>query len=140
MIGADPDPAIRRFERDAVLACAGLTAGALAVSGGRWDVALGVVGGGLLTAASYGAIKGGVNVLAQVAGRQQASPPPRRRQVLLVLKFFARYALLAVSAYVMLTCFRLHPAGLAAGVTSPFLAAVWQVGRMWRTSVRGHRS
>jgi hypothetical protein len=60
---------------------------------------------------------------------------PARRAVLAV-KFFTRYALLAVAAYAMLTCFRLHPVGLLAGASAPFFAALMQVARMARARAR----
>ena len=55
------------------------------------------------------------------------------RRVFAAVKFFTRYALLAVGAYVMLTRFRLHPVGLVLGATTPFVAAVMQVARIART-------
>jgi hypothetical protein len=36
----------------------------------------------------------------------------------------------------MLTCFRLHPAGLLVGAMSPFVAAAVQVVRMSRAAAR----
>lgn len=135
MSAVEADPALRRFERDAALACLGLTVvGAAVVAavrgvGAAANTAAGVLGGGLLIAVSYRAIKGAADL---VAG---SGLSPGRRAFLAV-KFFTRYALLAVAAYVMLTCFRLHPAGVLAGATSPFLAAVMQVGRLSRAGRR----
>jgi hypothetical protein len=189
------DPALRRFERDAVGACVAMTIAAFAVvapmrgPGTASRAALGVVGGGLLTAFSYRAIKGAADLLVEIASQPrpeprftvdpasaglqplpsadpggaephaslpadpgraeatasasadpgeagvQASAPPVLsfgRRALLAVKFFTRYALLAVAAYVMLTRFRLHPVGVLAGATSPFLAALMQVFRMPR--------
>jgi hypothetical protein len=181
---ADADPALRRFERDAVGACLAMAVVAfVAVAlardlGGAARAGLGVVGGGLLMAFSYRAIKGGVDLLvAGIAAPPPGSPPAGRRietvertpaggqleagdgaagdrqsepdsslaappalslgrRAFLVVKFFTRYALLAVAAYVMLTCFRLHPVGLLAGATAPFLAAVVQAARMSRAGGR----
>jgi hypothetical protein len=69
--------------------------------------------------------------------------PPRAlsrgRLVSQAVKFFTRYALLAIGAYVMLTRFRLHPAGLLVGATSPFIAAVVLAARMARTGTRRER-
>ena len=57
----------------------------------------------------------------------------------MALKFFGRYALLAVGAYVMLSCFRVHPVGLLVGATSPFVAAaVYVVRSSVVSSRRGH--
>jgi hypothetical protein len=148
---ADADPALRRFERDAVGACLAMAAVAF-VAGALWQdigaaarAALGVVGGGLLLAFSYRAIKGAADVLVAVAtGRSGVDAPDARpvlsggRRAFLTAKFLARYALLAVAAYVMLTCFRLHPVGVLAGATSPFVAALVQAARMFRAG-RQHR-
>jgi hypothetical protein len=126
---------------------------ALAIERGRPDGAAGVLAGGALTALSYWAIKGGVDVVLAVAAKaarqaapgdaneDEAAPQPgpaltRGRRVWLALKFFTRYALLAVWAYVMLSCFRVHPVGLLAGATTPFVAAAAQVVRSSRASVR----
>jgi hypothetical protein len=152
----DPDPALRRFERDAAIACGAMACAALVLGRGRPDLAAGVVAGGCLMALSYLAIKGGVDVLVGAVSRpgplagaaddgaadapddgaDTQVPGTRARRVALAVKFFTRYALLAVGAYVMLTCFRLHPVGLLAGATSPFVAAVAQVVRMSRAAAR----
>jgi hypothetical protein len=154
VIPAERDPALRRFERAAGIACLVLAAAGFAVSGWRPDMPVGIVAGGLLMALSYRAIKGGVDV---VMGRAAGPPagaapgpttgdasgeagatarPARGRQAVAAVKFFTRYALLAVGAYVMLTCFRVHPAGLVVGALSPFLAAVTLAARMSRRDLR----
>jgi len=184
---AEADPALRRFELDAVVAC-GVVAGlALAVTAVRSGLGpgvnafLGVLAGGLLTALSYRAIKGGVDIVVSAArnhrseqdstpdqrseqtstdssaqdrrleqastdtsardqrSQQDFSPAPvlsTARRAFLAVKFFTRYALLAVAAYVMLTCFRLHPVAVLVGATSPFLAALVLVGRLSRARAR----
>ena len=143
MTAGGSDPALRRFELDAVTACLVMMVTAFALvapwrgTGTALRVVLGVLGGGLLTAISYRAIKGAADLLSAVAAGQRAAeaPPPvltAGRRAFLTVKFFTRYALLAVAAYVMLTCFRLHPVGVLAGATSPFLAALLQVVRMSR--------
>jgi hypothetical protein len=126
---------------------------ALVVERGRPDGAAGVLSGGALAALSYWAIKGGVDVVLAVAakatrqtapgganeGGAERQPGPvltGGRRVWLALKFFTRYALLAVGAYVMLSCFRVHPVGLLAGATTPFVAAAVQVVRSSRASAR----
>jgi hypothetical protein len=145
VIPGDADPALRRFEWDALLACTGTAVLALVVTGGRWDVGLGVLGGGLLIGISYVAVKGAADlVLAGVARRPDAGAEEGARgpaltagrRALAAVKFFTRYALLAVAAYVMLTCFRLHPVGVLAGATAPFLAALMQIGRLSRARAR----
>ena len=144
MTPVERDPSLRLFERDAVITCAVMTVIALAVDRGRPDAAAGVVGGFLLSAASYWALKGAVNLVASLAGRARpadgeapADPPlPAGRRVGLAVKFFTRYALLAVGAYAMLACLRVHPVGLLAGVSTPFVAAAVQAVRSSRAPSR----
>jgi hypothetical protein len=141
---ADHDPSLRLFERDAVVACAVMAAIALAVQRGRPDAAVGVVGGFALTALSYSAIRGAVNLVVSLAGRSPPAPGESTREpplpagtrVALAVKFFTRYALLAVGAYVMLACLRVHPVGLLAGATTPFVAAAVQAVRSSRAPSR----
>jgi len=161
-MAAEADRDLRRFERDAIVACGSMAVAALAVSRGV-EAPLGVLAGGLLMAVSYRSVKGGVDALvgrsheapaqsatpgspqggemapdAQADGPGESGTHPHagamsfRRRVIGAVKFFARYALLAVGAYVMLSCFRLHPIGLLAGAVSPFVAALGQVIRMSR--------
>ena len=54
---------LRRLERDALVACAAMAALALAWPGGGGSMAVAVAGGGLIAAASYRAIKGGVDAV-----------------------------------------------------------------------------
>ena len=122
----EPDRFLRQFERDGAIACVAMAAIALVVERGRPDGAAGVLAGGALSALSYWAIKCGVDVV--LTGG---------RRVWLALKFLTRYALLAVGAYVMLACFRVHPVGLLAGATAPFVAAAVQVMRSSRASSGG---
>ncbi len=153
---SESDRLLRQFERDGVVACLAMAALALAVERGRPDGAAGVLAGGALAAISYLAIKGGVDVVLAAASRatgrtgaggatdsgKEAETGPALtagRRAWLALKFFGRYALLAVGAYVMLACFRVHPVGLLAGATAPFMAAAVQVMRSSRASShRGH--
>jgi hypothetical protein len=137
---ADADPSVRLFERDAVIACGVMTAVALAVQRGRPDAAAGVVGGFALVALSYSALKGAANLVASLASRSQPPdgdgprppPLPAGKRLTLAVKFFTRYALLVVGAYVMLACLRVHPVGLLAGATTPFVAAAVQAVRAFR--------
>ncbi len=137
----EPDRAIRLFERDAAVACLAMAAVALAIGRGRPDGAAGVLAGGALAGLSYWALKGAVGAVVGLARRagtetDAAGEPepalPAGKRVLLAVKFLSRYALLAIGAYVMLTCFRVHPVGLLAGATTPFAAAVVQVVRAAR--------
>ena len=127
--GADRD--LRHFERDAIIACGSMATVALVVSRGV-AAPLGVLAGGLLMALSYLAVKGGVDAL---VGPRGGGPLTLRQRVLGAVKFLTRYALLAIAAYAMLSCFRLHPIGLVAGAASPFIAAIAQVVRISRSPV-----
>jgi len=145
---ADPDRAVRLFERDAAVACFAMAVVALAVGRGRPDGAAGVLAGGALAGLSYWALKGVVGAVVSLAGRvgnearaegEPGAALPAGKRVLLFVKFLSRYALLAIGAYVMLTCFRVHPVGLLAGATTPFAAALVQVVRAARSDSRGSR-
>jgi len=103
-------PLLRRFERDALVACAGLALIGLGLSGPR--MGLSVIAGGSLSWFSYGALKGAVNGLG----------PGVRGGPWTLVKFFTRYAILAVAAYVMLARLHVSPLGLIAGVSAPVLA------------------
>jgi hypothetical protein len=122
------DPFLRRFERDAVIACAVLAVVVALVPGWGLSPAAGVLGGGGLAAVSYLAIKGGVT-----AAFERSWGPWR------LVNFFTRYVILAVAAYVMLVRLRLHPVGLFVGASSPFLAAFVAAVRFLRPVSRsGH--
>ena len=125
---AERDPVLRRFERDAVLACLLLAGVALAWPwGGPWAAAS-VAGGGLLAAASYRATKGGVDALSEGGSRGGG-----------LVKYFTRYGILAVAAYVMLARLRLHPVGVVAGASSLVIAAGMAALRLlWSSSRSGH--
>lgn len=141
MTGAagDTDRALRVFERDSAAACLGMAAAGWALSGWRSDVAAGVLAGGALMGVSYALIKGGVGGLARAADGAGAPPGGRLRVIRSVVKYLTRYALLAVAAYGILTCFHLHPAGVLAGALSPFAGALGQLVRMSRARSRADR-
>jgi hypothetical protein len=80
-----------------------------------------VLGGGLLAAISYRAIKGGVDAVA-AGGRGGAA----------LVKFFTRHGILAFAAYVMLVRLRLHPLWVMAGASSLVAAAVAAAVRFLR--------
>jgi hypothetical protein len=121
---------------------------ALAAGRGRPEGAAGVLAGGALAGLSYWALKGVVGAVVSQAGRvgqrTGAEGPPEAaltagKRVLLAVKFLSRYALLAIGAYVMLTCFRVNPVGLLVGASTPFVAALLQVVRAARPDSRGTR-
>lgn len=134
----ETDPMLRRFERNQALATLAMAAIAAAW---RIDVALGVIGGGLLMALSYRAIKGGVQA---IVGKGDAAALPEhggaRRRAVLVAKFVGRYALLALGAYAMLVLLRAHPVGLLAGTTSPVVAVAVEALRVARSWSRPRHS
>jgi hypothetical protein len=135
----DRDASLRQFERDAVAACAAMALAALVVQRGRVDGAAGVLAGGALTGVSYWALKGAADLVVGLAGRSRqdgdTGPPlPAGNRVMLALKFFSRYALLAAGAYAMLRWFCVHPVGLLAGASTPFVAALVQAVRSSRTT------
>ena len=110
---------LARFERDALLACVAMALAALLLPfGGGW-AALGVLGGGGLAGVSYRGLKAGV---------YGASGPGSGRAFALV-KFFTRYAMLAVAAYVMLARLRLPAWAVAAGASSLVVAVTIAAAR-----------
>jgi hypothetical protein len=114
------DRTVKRVERTAGYACAGMTLLAWTIAGGDPRPAVAVLAGGGLIALAYWSLKGAVSVL------QPAGPPgsmTARRRASAVLKVAGRYALLGFLAYVMIARLRLHPLGLLAGASS-FVAAV----------------
>jgi hypothetical protein len=138
---------LRRLERGALIWCALAAAAVFAIAPGRTDVILGVLGGGLLSIASFYAIRGSVDAFlraaappprAQPAADDAAPPPPRPKPAGIALKLAGRYALLALLAYVMIARLRLHPLGLLLGMTalaaSATAEAVRSLGRPGRAS------
>jgi len=120
---SERDPFVRGLERDAVIACGCCAVGALALGSEGPRAAAGVLGGGLLAALSYKAIKSAVDAAAGMRGRAAA-----------LVKFVTRHAILAVAAYVMLVRLRLHPIGILVGASSLVLAAAFAAARFSRRS------
>ena len=92
---------------------------------------LGVLGGGLLVALSYWAIRGTVDALMALRSSGESAMKPARFQL---VKFFTRHGMLALAAYVMMVRLHLDPIGLLAGVTSLVIAVAVEVLRdlRWR--------
>jgi hypothetical protein len=88
----------------------------------RTDLMLGVAGGGLLSIASFYAIRASVDAVMLAIRPADSTEPdaaartPGRAGVL--FKLTGRYALLGLLAYVMIARLRLHPLGLLVGVTA----------------------
>lgn len=112
---SEADPGLRRIERGAVVACAAMAAAAWLVGRGRPEAPLGVLGGGLLVLISYRGIKGGIDgLVGGGAGGAGAA--------IGLVKFFTRYAILAVAAYVIMARLRLPPVAVCAGASSLVVA------------------
>jgi hypothetical protein len=130
-----PDSLLGRLQRDATIWCLA-TAGLALLIRGRADVSLGILGGGVLSAVSYWAIKSGIDSLLAAATAPAASggiargSAPRRKVVWLLVRLAGRYALLTFLAYVMIARLRLHPIGLLAGVSSLVVAAAVEAARI----------
>ena len=119
---------LKRVARDTAIVCGLMAVVAAAWRPGNWTVPLGVVGGGLLIGLSFWAIWGGVE--GSTTPRGQGGAGARFRLV----KFFTRYAILAVAAYGMMVRLHLDPVGMLAGVTSVVVAAGLEAvrGLRWR--------
>jgi hypothetical protein len=102
--------------RTTVWVCVALTLAAVLIRPGRWQVAAGVVAGGLLVGLSAWAIRGVVDgFLDQGSGRPPAA--------LVLVKFFTRHVILALAAYGMMVRLHLDPVGMLVGVSSLVIAA-----------------
>jgi len=132
----ETDPVLRRLERRSVWACVALALVALVVRGGRPDVTVGVLGGGLLAGGSYWAIKSSVDRFTGRAKPSRADGRARGRRAAIAVAtglLLARYALLVLGAYVMIARLRLHPVGLIVGASSVVAAAAIDAMRTSRT-------
>jgi ATP synthase I chain len=112
-----------RFVRNTALATVVMALGALAWRPDRPSLALGVVGGGVLAGLSYWGVRGVVDQLG--SGRETGEIRPIGSGFQLV-KFFTRYVILALAAYVMMLRLRLDPVGMIVGVTSAVVAAAFE--------------
>ena len=114
----ETDALLRRIERAGVASCllAAVLAGIVTRSA---DAPLGVLGGGLLTFISYKGIKGGIDAL---GGAVSGGAGGRGRAARGLVKFFTRYAILAVAAYVIMARLRLPPVAVFVGASSLVIA------------------
>jgi hypothetical protein len=96
----------------------------------RGDVAApaGVFGGGALVWISYRGIKSGIDVLVrrETGGVSVATG---------LVKFFTRYAILAVAAYVIMARLRMPPLAVFAGASSLVVAVALEAlrGSQWKS-------
>lgn len=90
----------------------------------------GIIGGGLLLAISYLALKRGVDAIGPPpAGREGRSTVSPWR---LAIGLAGRYALLLLAGYVMIGRLHLHPLGVLVGVSAVVVAAMLEAVRSWR--------
>jgi hypothetical protein len=103
--------------------------------------AVAVVGGGVLIAISFWAIRGGVDDLVLRNGASRRGPEEakadetgRKSTAFSLVKFFTRHAIVALAAYGMMVRLHLDPMGLLAGVSSLGVAVAVEALRdlRWR--------
>ena len=116
------------MERNGILACAVMAGLAWALARGDVGAPAGVFGGGALVWISYRGIKGGVDVLTG-GGRSGV------RVATGLVKFFTRYAILAVAAYVIMARLRMPPLAVFAGASSLVVAVALEAlrGSQWKS-------
>jgi hypothetical protein len=124
---------LRRLERDSILVCGVMAVVAWLVQPSDARMAVGVLAGGLLAAVSYRGIKGGIDVLLRAGGEE---PLGRRGVAWPLVKFFTRYAILGLAAYVVLVRLRVHPIGVVLGASSLVAAAALEAVRLIRAPSR----
>lgn len=115
---------LRRVERGALGACAAMAVVAALVSRAPLAAAAGVAAGGVLAAISYRGIKAGVDVLTGSAGGDG-----RPGIAFGLVKFFTRYAILAIVAWVIMARVRLPPVAVIAGASSLVVAVAVEAMR-----------
>lgn len=117
-----------RLELTTAVVLAGLVLTTWPVWG--WRMAAGVLGGGLLSAISYRALKRGVERL----GPRDTEEPARRHPTAarVALGLVTRYALLLAAGYVIIARLHLHPLGVLVGASAVVIAAMVEAVRSWR--------
>jgi hypothetical protein len=126
----EPDSQLRRIERIALGTFA--AAAVLAVlSGGSWRALLGVVGGGLLVAMSWFAVRDAVDAALRMAARGDG-PSRRKAMTWRFVKFVTRFAFMTLLAYVMMVRLRAQPGWMLLGATSLVAAPAIEVLRQLR--------
>jgi hypothetical protein len=119
------DPVLRRVESTSIVACGVMAAIAAAIAGGSIAAALGVIAGGALVAISYRGLKSGIDTLAGARPTVESfvtTAQKRRKTAAALVKFFTRYAILALAAYVIMARLRLPPVAVVAGASSLVVA------------------
>lgn len=119
---------LARLERTTAVVVVALALGTWPLGG--WRGAAGVLGGGLLSAISYRALKRGVARLGPPAPGDDVPRRPSAARVAIGLVL--RYALLLAAGYVIIARLRLHPVGVLLGVSAVVIAAMVEAARAWR--------
>jgi hypothetical protein len=128
------DPVLRRVERNGIAACVVMAAAAWVLARGGVAAPLGVFGGGGLVWISYRGIKGGIDALVGAMAGQAAGGGRRGLGLAIgLVKFFTRYAILAVAAYVIMARLGLPPVAVFAGASSLVIAVAVEAFRSRRT-------
>ena len=127
----EPDPLLRRVERNGLVACGVMAVAAWAAAGGRLVAPLGVAAGGALVAISYRGIKVGIDAL---AGATREGEGGRGRAAIRLVKFCTRYGILAVAAYVIMARLTVPPLAVVAGASSLVVAVMFEAVRPQRGS------
>jgi hypothetical protein len=122
----DSDPWLRRLELEALAVCLAMALVGLVLTGGRPGGALSVLAGGALIALVYESVKSATD---QAVRRGRREPEGAWRRAWRLVKFFTRYGILAVAAYVIVVRLRLHVAGVLAGASSFVLAVLIEAAR-----------
>lgn len=136
---ADRDRVLERVERNGLIACGVMAGAAWLIGRGAIGAPLGVAGGGLLVAISYRGIKGGIDALVGAAGGDAESRRRGRRKAAIgLVKFFTRYGILAVAAYVIMARLRLPPVAVFAGASSLVIAVALEAFRPVRSKPPGN--
>ena len=119
---------VQRLERDTLIVLA--VSAVLGAALGGWRMGAGVLGGGLLLAISYRALKKAVDAIGPPAPGHEGRPTvsPWR----LALGLTIRYALLLGAGYVIIGRLHLHPLGVLVGVSAVVVAAMVEAVRSWR--------
>lgn len=122
------------------MACAVVAAAAWGMAGGRIAAPLGVLAGGLLAGISYRGIKAGIDALVgamgDAAGPRERAAAGRVRAVVGLVKFFTRYAILGVAAWVIMARLKLPPVAVFAGASSLVIAVMLEALRGVTTRAR----
>ena len=136
----ESDPLIRRVQTGAVVWCVLAAGASLAGWPHRLDVAAGIVGGGLLAAVSFFAIKSSIDAVLGLMTQSGADASAKRRAgVGATGKMAGRYGVLALLAYVMIARLRLHPIGLVMGASSLVASAAFEAVRWAARPARSPR-